>query len=258
MKIKDVAQVRNNNIHIHFVQHENFEAPGAILDWASERKYSVAFSKVYENDPLPELVDQIDLLIVMGGPQSPNITKDECLYFDAHAEIALIQKCVVAKKAVFGICLGAQLIGEALHAKFERSPEKEIGIFPISLSEAGLMDENIAHFGSSILVGHWHNDMPGLTADSKILATSIGCPRQIVSYSDLIYGFQCHMELTQDVVKLLIAEEENFLTTNKTYRFVQTPNEIRNHDFSMMNQYLFEFLDNLVITYQRNCKTLLL
>lgn len=258
MKIKDVVSVRNSNINIHFVQHENFEAPGAILDWANERKHSSTFSKVYENDPLPELVDEIDLLIVMGGPQSPNTTKDECLYFDAHGEIALIQKCIVAQKAVLGVCLGAQLIGEALHAKFEHSPEKEIGVFPIRLTEIGLKDENIAHFDTSILVGHWHNDMPGLTTDSKILATSIGCPRQIVSYSDLVYGFQCHMELTQDLITLLIAEEEEFLKTNTTYRFVQTPNEIRKHDFSMMNQYLFKFLDNLVKTYQQTCKTLVL
>lgn len=237
-------------MHIHFVQHETFEAPGAILKWANERNYTVTFSKVYVHDPLPETVENIDLLVVMGGPQSPQTTNEECPHFDAQAEIALIQKCIQTGKAVVGVCLGSQLIGEALGAKVEHSPEKEIGVFPIQLTEDGLKDEKIAHFGSSLQVGHWHSDMPGLTADSKILATSIGCPRQIVAYSNLVYGLQCHMELMPDVVELLIAEEENFLTNNTTYRFVQKPDEIRSHDFTEMNDNLFQFLDKLVTEYK--------
>jgi GMP synthase (glutamine-hydrolysing) len=237
-------------MHIHFVQHETFEAPGAILKWANERNYTITFSKVYVHDALPDTVENIDLLVVMGGPQSPQTTKEECPHFDAQAEIALIQKCIQTRKAVVGVCLGSQLIGEALGAKVEHSPEKEIGVFPIQLTEDGLKDEKVAHFGSSLQVGHWHSDMPGLTADSKILATSIGCPRQIVAYSNLVYGFQCHMELTPDVVELLIAEEENFLTNNTAYRFVQKPDKIRSYDFTEMNDKLFRFLDKLIIEYK--------
>jgi GMP synthase (glutamine-hydrolysing) len=33
-------------------------------------------------------------------------------------------------------------------------------------------------------VGHWHRDMPGLTAGAKVLATSAGCSRQIIQYGD--------------------------------------------------------------------------
>lgn len=233
-------------MNVHFIQHETFEAPGAYLEWAKERNHTISFSKVFENQSLPGIVENIDLLIVMGGPQSPDTTQKECPHFNAKAEIALIQKCIKAGKAVVGVCLGSQLIGEALGAKFERSPEKEIGVLPIQLSESGLSDEKIAHFGSSLHVGHWHNDMPGLTAESKILAASIGCPRQIVAYSNLVYGFQCHMEFNSEVIELLIAEEENFLTSNTTHKFVQKPNEIRNHVFTEMNNKLFQFLDKLV------------
>jgi len=37
-------------------------------------------------------------------------------------------------------------------------------------------------------VGHWHNDMPGLTAECMVLATSEKCPRQIVEYGPVVYG----------------------------------------------------------------------
>lgn len=74
-------------MHIHFVQHEHFEAPGAYLLWAMERQYTVSFSKLYDGDLLPDKVDDIDLLIVMGGPQSPDTTIRKCPHFDAEAEI---------------------------------------------------------------------------------------------------------------------------------------------------------------------------
>lgn len=235
-------------MRIHFVQHEIFEAPGAYLEWAIQRGYDINFSKVYENQPLPESAEDIDLLIVMGGPQSPSTTKEECPHFDVQAEMDLISKAIDAGKAVVGVCLGAQLIGEALGGICEHSPEKEIGLFPIRLTEEGLTDERINHFGSTLPVGHWHSDMPGLTPQSKVLATSAGCPRQIVSYGDLVYGFQCHMEFTPEVTELLIAEEVDFLTNNTTYKYVQKPDEIRGYDFIEMNDNLFQFLDNLAVS----------
>ena len=238
-------------MNVHFIQHETFEAPGAFLEWAKQKNYTSTFSKVYENQPLPQKTDDIDLLIVMGGPQSPNTTQEECPHFNAKAEMTLIQKCIQAGKAVVGVCLGAQLIGQALGAEVEHSPEKEIGVFPIHLTEYGLKDEKINHFGSTLPVGHWHSDMPGLTTNCNILATSIGCPRQIVAYSGLVYGFQCHMELTLEVVDLLIAEELDFLSNNTTHKFVQKPDAIRGYNYSEMNDKLFSFLDKLADEYAR-------
>lgn len=75
---------------------------------------------------------------------------------------------IAAGRIVVGICLGSQLIGEALGAPVMQSPEKEIGHYPIILTTAGLQDDNIAHFGSSVVVGHWHNDMPGLTPAAEV------------------------------------------------------------------------------------------
>ncbi|WP_289662819.1 type 1 glutamine amidotransferase [Flavobacterium panacagri] len=237
-------------MNIHIIQHETYEAPGAYLNWATERNYNLSFSKVYENDKLPANIDFIDLLIVMGGPQSPNTTLDECPHFDALGEIALIQKCITAKKAVVGVCLGSQLIGEAFGAKFNHSPEKEIGVFSITLTEDGIKDEKVNHFGSVLNVGHWHNDMPGLTKESKVLAVSEGCPVQIVSYSNLVYGFQCHMELTTEVVGLLIESETDLLAKSKQYQFVQNPETILAYNYSEMNEKLFQFLDKLVEAYK--------
>lgn len=142
----------------------------------------------------------------MGGPQSPDFTLAECAYFDSKAEQAVIASAVKVGKAAIGVCLGSQLIGEALGA-------------------------------------------PGLTPDAEIIAWSKGCPRQIVAYSELVYGFQCHMELTSDVVEMLIAHSEKDLSRAAEYRFVNTAEMLRAWDYSEMNRVLFTFLDKLAAKY---------
>jgi GMP synthase (glutamine-hydrolysing) len=237
-------------MRLHFVVHESFEPPGAFETWARHRGYSTAHSRVYAGDPLPATVDNIDLLIVLGGPQSPATPKSECPYFDAEAEKALLSKAISANRAVMGVCLGAQLIGEVLGAGYESSPETEIGKFPITLTGEGIQSEKVAHFGKTLGVGHWHNDMPGLTAGAKVLAYSEGCPRQIIEYQPLVYGFQCHMEFTTEVIELLIAASENELARLSRRRFVQQPDALRHNDYAEMNDKLFGFLDKLVAAYR--------
>ncbi|MCC8378948.1 type 1 glutamine amidotransferase [Xenorhabdus sp. PB30.3] len=236
-------------MRIHFVVHEYFEAPGAYEDWAKARGYQTTFSRVYLGEKLPDSLDDIDFLIVMGGPQSPATTIAECPHFDAASEKQLILKAISSNKAVIGVCLGAQLIGTALGAGFANSPEKEIGKYPIMLTEEGLKNNKFSHFGEMLEVGHWHSDMPGLTPDAKIIAFSEGCPRQIIEYQHLVYAFQCHMELTTEVVELLIQNSEKELSKANEYKFVQTPEVLRTHDYSEMNNKLFVFLDKLAEQY---------
>ena len=181
----------------------------------------------------------------MGGPQSPIGDNSEFPYFDAKAEIELIRKAVKADKFVVGICLGAQLMGEAFGGKTEKSPFREIGNFPIELTKDGLEDDNIKHFGKQAIVGHWHSDMPGLTDTAKVLAASKGCPRQIVKYSEKHYGFQCHLEFTKALTKLLIDSDKTLEQDSQTLPFVQSPQTIRSNSYDEMNNLLYEFLYKL-------------
>jgi GMP synthase (glutamine-hydrolysing) len=105
-----------------------------------------------------------------------------------------------------------------------------------------------SHFGKVLDVGHWHNDMPGLTNGSQVIAYSAGCPRQIVAYRDLVYGFQCHMEFTKDIVALLIENDD--LSDALQYRFVDEPDVLLSHNYDEMNQKLYGFLDKLESFYK--------
>ena len=232
---------------VHFVLHETFEVPGAYLKWAQERGHQVTTTKVYESEVLPESVDEIDFLIVMGGPQSPDEDREAFPYYDPQAEIQLIQKAIKSDRYIVGVCLGAQLLSVAYGAEYEHSPEREIGVFPITLTEAGLKDEHVKVFGPTLITGHWHGDMPGLSEDAVVLATSQGCPRQIIRFSPKHYAFQAHLEFDPEAVDLLIAAdgEDVLEEQSQNLNFVQQPDVIRNYDYREMNAKLYAFLDSL-------------
>jgi GMP synthase (glutamine-hydrolysing) len=234
---------------VHFIIHEGYEAPGAYAAWASSRGHSIESTRLYAGEQLPTFPGTIDLLVVLGGPQKPSTLTRECPHFDAFAEKKLIKACIDKGCAVVGICLGAQLIGEALGTRFEQSPHKEIGNFPITLTEAGKQNPKFAHLGAGMEVGHWHGDMPGLTADAKIIAYSKGCPRQIVEYSDLVYGLQCHMEFNRAVVEELIEADSMDWAALVDSEFVQQPCVLRSNRYEEMNEGLFGFLDKLMDAY---------
>ncbi|MEF9674308.1 glutamine amidotransferase [Pseudomonas sp. PCH446] len=172
---------------VHFVVHEAFESPGAYEAWVEARGYEASYSRVYESSAFPD-VDNIDLLVVLGGPQSPATTREECPHFDAAAECALIAKAVMAQKAVVGVCLGANCSVRPWAPGSLTARERDRQV-PISLTEAGLGNDKVAHFGDILEVGHWHNDMPGLTENAKVLAYSEGCPRQIIEYARWCMAF---------------------------------------------------------------------
>ena len=232
---------------VHFVLHETFEVPGAYLKWALERGHQVTTTKVYEREALPETVDEIDFLIVMGGPQSPDEDWEAFPYYDPQAEIELIQKAMKADCYIVGVCLGAQLLSVAYGARYEHSPEREIGVYPVDLTLEGLADSHVSLLGANFDSGHWHGDMPGLTKDAVVLATSQGCPRQIIRFSPKHYAFQAHLEFDPDAVDLLIAADGEDVLEEQSQKltFVQKPEAIRNYDYQEMNAKLYAFLDSL-------------
>lgn len=231
---------------IHIVMHESFEGPAAIAAWAEKNKHDVAYTRLYDGGKLPKNCDGFDFLVVMGGPQSPATTSEECPYFDAKQEISFIKKSIDAGKIVLGVCLGAQLIGEAVGARFEHSPNREIGVFEVELAGDAKTDPVFSKFPKKFLVGHWHGDMPGLTPSSKVLAASKGCPRQIVRYAPKVYGFQCHMEFTKDAIEGMISHNGHELEAGKNLPYVQNKEELRKQDYGSMNRLLFSFLDHIV------------
>jgi len=100
-------------MNVHILQHVPFEGIGSMEPWLLRRSANISITRFYESWELPD-VNNLDLIIAMGGPMSVN---DEAeLPWLAH-EKQFIRTAVQQGVPVLGICLGAQLIASALGAR---------------------------------------------------------------------------------------------------------------------------------------------
>lgn len=226
-------------MNILCITHADFESPGVIEDWAAECGHSFVICKPYKGEILPD-VNDVDFLIVMGGPQSP-LKLNSFPYLST--EIQYIQKALSKNIRILGFCLGAQLIGEALGASTEHSPKKEVGVYPISLTQEGQEDPLLNHLPESVAAIHWHTDMPGLTSESQVLAYSKGCPRQIIKYRKNVYGFQCHLEITKEGIETMILAVPEDLEPSA---YTQSRDELLKNDYRPIHKMIFQILDKYV------------
>jgi len=221
---------------IQIILHSSFGPAGVIQNWVSSNGHNLIEVYPCRGGKLLEQ-DEFDVLIIKGGPQSP-LDLERSPYLKD--EIDYIAQTIKASKKVLGFCLGAQLIGEALGARTERSPFKEIGMWPIELTDAGHDDRLFKRFPSMFNVLHWHRDMPGVPQGATILASSPGCPRQIIRFNEQVYGFQCHPEMTLSVIRRLAEHCAADLNDGK---FVQSRDVLLQHDLTDMHEKAFCILD---------------
>ena len=55
---------------IHAIIHADFELPSYFKTWAKSLHFPFTTTHIYRGDPLPA-VEEYDVLLCMGGPQSP-------------------------------------------------------------------------------------------------------------------------------------------------------------------------------------------
>lgn len=217
------------------ILHADFEGPGVIQTWAAQNDFPFEIIRPYRGESLNG--KNADVLIVMGGPQSAVSMMDTPYLND---EVKFIKSHLALQKPALGVCLGAQLLGIALGASADRSPEKEVGVYPITLTFEAKIDPLLKDEPQNFPVIHWHNDMPGLTPEAVVLAQSAGCPRQIIRFAPRVYGFQCHLEIDLlGIEKMIESCPEDF----KPSRFTQHKSEFRIQDFKSINQRMIVILD---------------
>ncbi len=206
-------------MRIHALQHVLFEGLGHIEQWRAAQGYPLTKTRFFANDPLPGPED-FDRLIILGGPM--NIYED-AQYPWLAAEKACIRKAIEGGKSVVGICLGAQLLADALGSPVFAGREKEIGWFPISLTEAGKKSELFRGQPDQATVFHWHGDTFNLPPGAVHLAESAACPQQAFLYDNRILGLQFHLESTPETVQEILSHCESELVPGN---FIQSAAEI--------------------------------
>jgi len=190
-------------MRVHYLQHVFFEGIGFIEELI--KHHEVTKTELYKNDRLPEVLN-FDCLIVMGGPMS---IKDDQLYPWLAKERLFIKKVIEANIKVVGICLGAQLLADALHAKVFSNPVKEIGWFSFekSLDLESTILKGI--FNDSEMVFHWHGDTFDIPSGAINIGRSNGCIHQGFIYKNQVIGLQFHLEMTEMAINAILKNCED-------------------------------------------------
>jgi len=180
-------------MRILVLQHAWVEAPG-VLDEALERDaHPRTHVHLDEGESSPPL-DEFDALWVLGGPM--DVTEEERHPWLAREKRVIREAVLERSLAFFGICLGHQLLAEALGGRCAEAEAPERGVFPVELTEAGMRSRLFAGFGTppfDALQNHrTHVVVP--PEGCEVLARSVRTPVQALGRGTRVASVQFHLE----------------------------------------------------------------
>ena len=176
------------------LQHINIEHPGIFLNYLKNDQIKIETVELDEGEKIPKL-DPYDAMIVMGGPMD---TWQEETYPWLKIEKENIHNFVkIKKKPYLGLCLGAQLLSEAIGGKVRKMKTPEIGVLEVSVTNNKSLFKGL---NKKLKVLQWHSyEAYDLPDNTNLLASSPECKVQAFSYNNA-FGLQFHVEQTNETV----------------------------------------------------------
>lgn len=223
------------------LQHVAHESPGKIIPVFRDFGIPVEVRHLYKGDEVPTDIEELRMLVVMGGPMGvADVGKPE--YPFLAKELDLLKKLVELDRPVLGICLGAQLLAAAAGAKVypnvkptppvkegepkpEPVPQPEFGWHPVNFPFPGGTEPIVAGLMDGTPMFHWHFDTfdlpklppppnpapppaPPPPTGNALLSASKLCRNQAYRFKNRLFGFQYHFELTPEGIDAIIAADK--------------------------------------------------
>jgi GMP synthase (glutamine-hydrolysing) len=217
------------------LQHVPFETPGRIVPVFRDFGIPIETRRLYEGDEVPTDLDELRVLVVLGGPMGVKDIGSEKYPFLAK-EIELLKRMVQFDRPVLGICLGAQLLAHAAGAKVYPNakpgakpedpvtPMPEVGWGPVTFPFPGGTEPIVMGTMDGVPMFHWHFDtfdlpkLPGPAnpapppappppTGNALLSSSRTCKNQAFRFKNRLFGFQYHIEYTPESIEALIQND---------------------------------------------------
>ena len=166
-------------------------------DWLTAAGLRLSVVRPHLGEPLPSSLEGFAALIVMGGEQSAYDT--EVSWFPQLE--SLLRKAVRYHVPTLGVCLGGQLLAQALGGQVEPSQNGlEIGAKLVAKRDVAAEDPLFGPIPFAPDVIQYHSDeITLLPAGAVLLAASTHYPHQAFRVGDRAWGIQFHIETDTDM-----------------------------------------------------------
>lgn len=185
-------------MRILVLQHLAVEHPGMFRDFWTAAGHRWDVVELDQGETIPGLAPY-DLMVVMGGPM--DVWQEDAHPWLVQEKAAIRDWVGRLGRPFLGVCLGHQLLAEAMGGRVAPGRSPEVGPTPVTLTEAGRADPLFAGLGPTLDTFQWHGaEVAALPPDAEVLAANEACAVQALRVGARAYGLQFHIELTDRTV----------------------------------------------------------
>lgn len=173
-------------------QHDAHKHPARLGRILADHGHRLRVIRLDRGQPPPPDLDDVDGVVSLGGPMVVGDTRE---YDWIEPEMAYIRMAHEAGRPIIGICLGAQLIAQALGGKVAKMEQPEVGWHEVRLAFPGTID--IVHQGIPWTTQqvHLHGEhIVEPPPEAVVLSGSAACRVQAFRLGLWTYAWQYHFE----------------------------------------------------------------